>query len=140
VNVERLAPSHLIYIPARAGPPGVAPGGPARASTAARPRAACGIGTRASEVGWKVFLWRVIHDDDLRSPSGDYWEAADDLAYMFPMLEMATNSHAFYLDDINYVYNHDNPLCNSTCKPDVLKRCAQLIRAKQSYSPLVRSS
>jgi hypothetical protein len=43
-----------------------------------------------------------------------------------------------YLPENNYVYNHDNPLCNSAVKPNVVEHCSQLIRAKQCYGPLIR--
>ena len=89
---------------------------------------------------WKAFLWRAMRDEDLRAPGGEYWEAADDLAYMFPMLEMATNAHARHLPDINYIYNFDNPHCNSHYKQEVVDYCARLIRAKPSYRPLLRRS
>jgi glycosyltransferase involved in cell wall biosynthesis len=87
---------------------------------------------------WKVFLWRAIRDEDLRGPSGEYWPGGADLAYLFPMLEMATNAHARHLPDVNYVYNFDNPLCSSTSRRDVVDRCVSLIRAKPSYPPFIR--
>jgi glycosyltransferase involved in cell wall biosynthesis len=87
---------------------------------------------------WKVFLWRAIRDEDLRGPGGGYWQGGADLAFIFPMLEMATNAHAVHLPDVNYVYNFDNPLCSSTCRRDVVDYCVPLIRAKPSYPPLIR--
>jgi glycosyltransferase involved in cell wall biosynthesis len=87
---------------------------------------------------WKVFLWRAIRDEDLRAPSGEYWPGAADLAYLFPMFEMATNAHARHLPDINYMYNYDNPLCRGKVKPDLVRHCDALIRAKARYRPLVR--
>lgn len=87
---------------------------------------------------WKAFLWRAIHDADLRSPTGAYWETAGDLSFMYPMLEMATNAHARYLPDYNYVYNHDNPLCDTTCCGGLQQKYAALIRRMPPYPPLER--
>ena len=38
---------------------------------------------------WKVFLWRSIKPVDLKDSEGNNWEIACDLAFMFPMVEMA---------------------------------------------------
>jgi glycosyltransferase involved in cell wall biosynthesis len=88
---------------------------------------------------WKAFLWRAIRDEDLRGPSGCYWETAGDLAFMYPMLEMATNSHAKYLPEYNYVYNHDNPLCDSSVRGGLQKHYEHLIRNMPVYAPLIRT-
>lgn len=87
---------------------------------------------------WKAFLWRAIKDEDLRAPTGNYWETTGDLAFMYPMLEMATNAHARYLPDYNYVYNHDNPLCDTAVNGGRQKHYESLLRAKKPYSPLCR--
>lgn len=88
---------------------------------------------------WRAFLWQAIRKEDLRAPDGQYWEAAGDLAFMYPMLEMATNAHARFLPEYNYVYNHDNPLCDSIAKGGLQKRYEGLIRNMPPYQPLVRT-
>lgn len=87
---------------------------------------------------WRAFLWRAIEDEDLRAPNGNYWETTGDLAFMYPMLEMATNAHARYLPEYNYVYNHDNPLCDSASRGGLQKHYEDLIRNKPPYAPLER--
>ncbi len=87
---------------------------------------------------FKAFLWRAIRDEDLHSPTGNYWEVTGDMAFMFPMLEMATNAHAKFLSACNYIYNHDNPLCDSTLQRGKQQEYERLLRAMPPYAPLVR--
>ena len=58
---------------------------------------------------WKAWLWREIKEEDLKF-EGLYVKSAGDMFFMFPMLEMATEKHCKFIDDINYVYNNENPL------------------------------
>ena len=53
---------------------------------------------------FKFGLWDKINHSDLKNKAGDYYEAAWDLAYMFPMLEMAADKIKF-IEEILYVYN-----------------------------------
>ncbi len=67
---------------------------------------------------------------------GKLWPAAADLAFMFPMLEMAAGRYE-YIPDLIYAYNRLNPL--NLCIGDrqaVQRECAELIRTKEKYSPL----
>jgi len=59
---------------------------------------------------WRAFLWRNIKLGDLKDENGDYWDAACDLAFMYPMLEMSGDEHYKFMTEINYVYNEQNPL------------------------------
>ena len=59
---------------------------------------------------WRAFLWRNIKEEDLKDDNGVYWKVAGDLAFMYPMLEMAGQEHYKYMTDVNYVYNEQNPL------------------------------
>ena len=57
---------------------------------------------------FKHKLWKDIDHKDLKNQEGKYYEAAWDLAYMYPMLEMAGRRIEF-IEDILYVYNqHPN--------------------------------
>ncbi len=58
-----------------------------------------------------------------------------DMAFLFPMLEMAHGKWSF-ITDVLYVYNEDTPL--SDCKLRVVKqlRCDKVIRAKEKYAPI----
>lgn len=82
---------------------------------------------------WRAFLWRKIDANDLRGPDGGYWRVAGDLAFMYPMIEMAGRQHSRFLSSINYVYNTMNPLINHKIRPNEQQRNDKLIRAKRSY-------
>ena len=53
---------------------------------------------------FKYKLWKKINVSDLKNDQGKFYEAAWDLAYMFPMLEMSGHK-AKYVKEIVYVYN-----------------------------------
>jgi len=59
---------------------------------------------------FKKHLWSKIKDEDLRDSSGNYYPMAWDLAFMYPMIEMAGLKRIKYIRDILYVYNDNNPL------------------------------
>ena len=84
---------------------------------------------------FKYFLWKNIEVEDLKNTQGNFYEAAWDLAFMFPMLEMA-GSKIFHVKDYVYVYNLGTPI-NDHKVPE--KRNKQLlyeqeIRKKKKYS------
>ena len=55
-------------------------------------------------------LWKKIDKNDfINKETGKFIKAAWDLAFVFPMLEMAGN-RANYIEDILYMYNRGNPL------------------------------
>lgn len=85
---------------------------------------------------FKYKLWKNIDVDDLKNKDGNFYEAAWDLAYMFPMLEMA-GPKAKFVKEIVYVYNHHDH--NDHKIPE--KRIKQLsyeqiIRNKKRYTRL----
>jgi len=89
---------------------------------------------------FKAFLWRALRHEDLMGPAGDWYVmAACDMGFMFPLLEMATNEHARFLPDINYIYNAANPLNEHKLRNAHLLACDKFNRSRPSYSPLVRS-
>ena len=84
---------------------------------------------------WKLWLWRLIKEDDLLGPDGSFLRCAGDMAWMFPMIEMA-GSHSKWLKDINYIYNRENPLsCNKIRKVEQIAN-AIWFRSKPSYKAL----
>ena len=80
---------------------------------------------------WKVFLWRQINKEDLMD-NGNFWTVAGDLAFMYPMIEMA-GSHAKYLKEISYCYNDENPNCNHSKNRKMQLENDAKIRAKIPY-------
>jgi len=83
---------------------------------------------------WRAFLWRNIKQEDLKDEHGNYWKVAGDLSFMFPMLEMAGEEHYRFLDQINYVYNGENPLNDYKVNGyDVLYTCQKIMNKKPYF-------
>ena len=58
---------------------------------------------------WKSHLWRSIEEESFIGPDGEYFRSAPDVAYSFPMVEMAGDKHYEFIPDIMYVYNAESP-------------------------------
>lgn len=84
---------------------------------------------------YKYKLWKNIKKEDLLDESGKFYEMAWDLAFMFPMLEMA-GSRIHHLQRPVYVYNRDNPLNDNKVDVDLQLKIEAEIRNKEVYSPL----
>ena len=85
---------------------------------------------------FKYKLWKRIDKQDFINPkTNNFIKAAWDLAFVFPMLEMS-GERAFYVNDIVYVYNRDNPLNED--KVDHAKQLGEeaYIRGKDKYQLL----
>ena len=81
-------------------------------------------------------LWEKINKQDfVSSETEKYYKAAWDLAFVFPMLEMA-GGKAKYVEDVLYVYNRSNPLNEDKINHNVQLTEEQEVRKKQKYSLL----
>ena len=83
---------------------------------------------------FKYHLWRDIKPDALiEEETGNLYDIAGDLAYMFPMLEM-TGHRSSYIGDILYIYNLETPLNDH--KKDNRRQMLfeHQIRSKQKYN------
>ena len=87
---------------------------------------------------WRAFLWRAIEQDYLKDDNGVYWEVAGDLAFMFPMLEMAGPEHYLFMDEVNYIYNEQNPLNDHKVNMGKVNTTVQQLRARPKYERLIR--
>jgi glycosyltransferase involved in cell wall biosynthesis len=87
---------------------------------------------------WRAFLWRAIDQDYLKDDNGVYWEVAGDLAFMFPMLEMAGPEHYLFMDEVNYIYNEQNPLNDHKVNMGKVNLVIQQLRARPKYERLIR--
>jgi len=58
---------------------------------------------------FKHRLWSEVKDEDLCDSKGRYYECAWDLAFMWPMLEMAGYERSRWIPDKLYVYNRETP-------------------------------
>jgi glycosyltransferase involved in cell wall biosynthesis len=85
---------------------------------------------------WRAFLWRNIKQEDLKDPNGHYWKVAGDLAFMYPMLEMAGQQHYRFMEDINYVYNEENPLNDHKVNLNLVNEVVSQIRKMTPYEKL----
>jgi glycosyltransferase involved in cell wall biosynthesis len=85
---------------------------------------------------WRAFLWRNIKEEDLKDENGEYWKVSGDVAFMFPMLEMAGDEHYVFMDKVNYVYNGENPLNDHKVNMGIVNVIADTIRRKPKYDRL----
>lgn len=85
---------------------------------------------------WRAFLWRKIKVDDLKDDDGVYWKVTGDLSFMYPMLEMSGNEHYKFMEDINYVYNEENPINDHKVDLTLVNDIAVKIRNKKPYDKL----
>jgi glycosyltransferase involved in cell wall biosynthesis len=85
---------------------------------------------------WKKWLWERIDDADLRDEHGQYFRVTEDLAAMFPMLEMSGTRRARHIPEVLMLYNRENPHSCSTTKFDELLWNARYIRSKRPYQPI----
>jgi len=90
---------------------------------------------------WKAHLWRNIEEDSFLDENEEYFKSAPDVAYTFPMIEMAGDRHYEYISDILVVYNAENQYNEHKPNsagggPQTQLNNAQLIRNKKSYNCL----
>ena len=89
---------------------------------------------------WKFALWENVDFQKSFVESNplveeDYFHYCWDLAYMFPLLELAGNKSHF-IKEILYVYNRDNPLNVDKMDHSIQLQMEQKIRNMEKYSPL----
>ncbi len=84
---------------------------------------------------FKHSLWRNINEEDLKDSEGNFYRMAWDLAFMFPMLEMA-GPRQKYIHDFTYVYNRANPLNDDKVDHSCQLRLEKEIRQKKKYEVL----
>lgn len=85
---------------------------------------------------WKKWLFDVIDGDDLRDRQGRYFRVTEDLACMFPMLEMATTRRARHIAEPLMLYNrlsHHDPKRRLA---DEGLRNGDDLRTRRPYAPL----
>lgn len=81
-------------------------------------------------------LWNRIKDEDLRDQNGEYYKTAWDMAFMYPMIEMAGTEHIKFIDKVLYMYNDLNPNCDGTINTQEQIKTGQRIQAKQCYETI----
>ena len=85
---------------------------------------------------FKHSLWQKIDNKDfVYSQTQKFYKASWDLAFMFPMLEMAGHK-AHYVDEVMYVYNRQNPLNEDKVNHGIQLAEEAEIRKKNKYERL----
>ena len=91
---------------------------------------------------WKSFLWKNIPIENFKETNGEYFKSGADVAYTFPLLELAGEANYKFLPNVFYVYNGDSPLNDhkegSACGGlSEQLRVANIIRNKQPLKKLI---
>lgn len=87
---------------------------------------------------WRAFLWRAIDQDYLKDENGNWWDASGDLAFMYPMIEMAGDEHYHFMTEINYIYNEENPLNEHKVNMPLVNKLVVKLRNRKPYKRLNR--
>jgi len=91
---------------------------------------------RASHLrSFKYKLWKHLDPDYLQDDYGDFYKTAYDQAMMLPLLEMASDK-SYFINDVLYVYNKENPLNVDKIKAIVQYETMLEIRKKEPCRPL----
>jgi glycosyltransferase involved in cell wall biosynthesis len=93
-------------------------------------------GFRASHL--KTFYAKLFKKIKLRDLQyqGLFYPAAGDVAFMFPMLEMASQGHIKFIKKPLYIWNNDNPINEHKDRTKAQHFYGTLIAKKQTYRPL----
>ena len=83
---------------------------------------------------FKAKLWNSIKREDfINIETNEFYNCTWDLAFMFPMLEMA-GERSLYIKDKTYVYNTSNPISDMYAKQAEQIRLNKIIRSKSKYT------
>lgn len=85
---------------------------------------------------FKKWLWDLIDLQDLKDEQGEYFQVAEDVAVMFPMLEMSGTSKAKKVQDILMLYNRTDPADMDELKRSNIECVCRYLRAKPRYQRL----
>ncbi|HMJ83771.1 MAG TPA: glycosyltransferase [Vicinamibacterales bacterium] len=85
---------------------------------------------------WKRWLFDRIEPDAFRDARGNYLRNADDLACMFPLLEMATTERACHIERPLMFYNLLSPHDDGPELARESERNAEWLRSRPRYAPL----
>lgn len=81
-----------------------------------------------------AWLFKRIKSDDLKM-NGQFYQKTGDMAFMFPLLEMA-GTHARWCEKVVYIYNLDNPINDWKEDLHLVLTLDKMIRAKKPYERL----
>ena len=81
---------------------------------------------------FKRHLWNKIKKEDLLGQDGKFYRMTWDMAFMFPMLEMA-GPMALHIPETLYAYNRQNPLNDDKVNHRLQLKTESKIRSKTNY-------
>lgn len=82
-------------------------------------------------------MHKIAHKDmQEQNDSGLFFQCAGDVAFMFPLLEMAGSHHAFYDDDILYLRTTNTGINDFLIHKSEQERITRYIRSQDPYQPL----
>lgn len=84
---------------------------------------------------FRFVLWDAIAGKDFLHDDGEYYREATDMAFMYPMLEMA-NGRFRFIKDVLYVYNKASEIHVDRLRRDKQVETEMKIRNKKPYEPL----
>ncbi len=80
-------------------------------------------------------LFKKIKKEDMMLED-HFFIMTDDIAMMFPMIEMARLGHFRFLNDVLYVYNAANPLNDHKVSRELQLALDHIIRRRPKYEPI----
>jgi glycosyltransferase involved in cell wall biosynthesis len=86
---------------------------------------------------WKKWLFDRIDRDDFLDPEGRFFRVTEDLACMYPLLEMATTERAKHIAEPLMLYNLDSHHDPGRAMVEEGLRNAAWLRKKKRYEALV---
>jgi glycosyltransferase involved in cell wall biosynthesis len=81
-----------------------------------------------------AWLFKRIQREDLMH-EGLFLQVTWDMAFMFPMLEMA-GEHSMHVPELLYIYNQSNPINDYKVRLPLVLATEKMIRGKTKYYPL----
>ena len=82
-----------------------------------------------------AWLFKLIKVEDLKTPSGTFYEMSWDQAIMFPMLEMSGH-RAKFINEVLYIYNTANPISDYKVDRELQRSLEAAIRGQRRYDRL----
>jgi glycosyltransferase involved in cell wall biosynthesis len=80
-------------------------------------------------------LFQKIKKEDLMYEN-EFFRVTWDLAFMLPMLEMASNGHIYFTREVLYIYNVGNPISDARIYREEAAKAAKYIRSLTRYEKL----
>lgn len=85
---------------------------------------------------FKLKVWKLIKDEDLRDVDNEYYKFGSDTAWMYPLLEMCGPNHTKFINKILYVYNDRNSANDMKIHKEEQLRVVSIIKNKKEYDEI----